>query len=89
MSRVRATLKLEMIIATAICVFAFLCTQFLTVPLIKAFNSEAALIEAASYGMRLMLMMTPIIGFQMVAATIFSGNGQSKKGNRVRTCCAK
>ncbi|MFD1906457.1 MATE family efflux transporter [Paenibacillus rhizoplanae] len=35
--RVRETLKLEMIIATAICVFAFLCTQFLTVPIIKAF----------------------------------------------------
>ena len=82
--RVRATLKLEMIIATAICVFAFLCTQFLTVPLIKAFNSEAALIEAASYGMRLMLMMTLNHWFSNGSRTIFSGNGQSKKGNRVR-----
>ena len=77
--RVRATLKLEMIIATAICVFAFLSTQFLTVPLIKTFNSETALVEAASYGMRLMLMMTPIIGFQMVAAQYFQATGKAKK----------
>ncbi len=77
--RVRKTLKLEMIIATAICVFAFLCIEFLTVPIIKAFNSEPALIEAASYGMRIMLMMTPIIGFQMVAAQYFQATGKAKK----------
>lgn len=77
--RVRATLKLEMTIATAICVFAFLCIQILTVPIIKAFNSETTLIEAASYGMRIMLMMTPIIGFQMVASQYSQAIGKAKK----------
>lgn len=77
--RVRETLKLEMIIATAICVFAFLCTQFLTVPIIKAFSSETTLIQAASYGMRIMLMMTPLIGFQMVSSQYFQAIGKAKK----------
>lgn len=77
--RVRETLKLEMIIATAICVFSFLCTQFLTVPIIKAFSSETTLIQAASYGMRIMLMMTPLIGFQMVSSQYFQAIGKAKK----------
>lgn len=68
-----------MIIATAICVFAFLCTQFLTVPIIKAFSSETTLIQAASYGMRIMLMMTPLIGFQMVSSQYFQAIGKAKK----------
>lgn len=77
--RVKATLKLEMIIATAICLFAFLCIEFFTVPIIKVFNSEPELIKTASYGMRIFLLMTPIVGFQMVGAQYFQAIGKAKK----------
>lgn len=77
--RVKETLKLELITVTAICVFAFLCIEFFTIPIIKVFNKEPALIEAASYGMRIFLMVTPLIGFQMVGAQYFQAIGKAKK----------
>ena len=54
-------------------------TQFLTVPLIKIFNSDPELIAVATKGMRIFLVMLPVIGFQIISANYFQAVGKAPK----------
>ncbi len=69
--RVKKTLFLATLAATAICLVGFILTQFFTTTMIKAFNSDAALLEVATTGLHIFLSMLPIIGFQVVSANYF------------------
>jgi len=77
--RVKQTLKLAIIAGTSISSVGFLMTQFLTVPLIKIFNSDPELIAIATKGMRIFLIMLPVIGFQIVSANYFQAVGKAPK----------
>jgi len=69
--RVKEALKLAITAASTLCIFGFIMTQFFTVTLIKIFNSDPELIEVASKGMHIFLIMLPFIGFQIVSANYF------------------
>ena len=77
--RVKEALKLAIFGASVLCLFGFVMTQFFTVTLIKIFNSDPELIEVASSGMHLFLIMLPFIGFQIVSANYFQAVGKAKK----------
>lgn len=77
--RVKDTLKLAIAAASALCIFGFIMTQFFTVTLIKIFNSDPELIEVASKGMHIFLIMIPFIGFQIVSSNYFQAVGKAKK----------
>lgn len=77
--RVKEALKLAILAATIISIIGFLLTQFFTVNLIKIFNDDPELIKVASEGMRIFLLMLPVIGFQIVSSNYFQAVGKAPK----------
>jgi len=77
--RVKQALKLAILAGTTISTFGFIMTQFLTVPLIKIFNSDPELLAIATKGMRIFLFMLPVIGFQIISANYFQAVGKAPK----------
>ncbi len=80
--RVKETLKYAIIGATLITSFGFVLTQFFPIALYKLFisaNDNLAEISAIGIpGMRIYLMMFPIIGFQVVSSNYFQATGKPK-----------
>lgn len=77
--RVKKALTLAIIAGSVISTTGFILTQFFTVPLIKAFNSDPVLIEVASTGLRTYFKALPIIGFQIISANYFQAVGKAPK----------
>ena len=78
-NRVKKTLKLELIAVTAICVLTFLLVELFPTGLARIFSNDLNLINAASHGMRIFLLMLPIISAQIVGASYFQAVGAAKK----------
>lgn len=77
--RVKNTLKAAIIAATTLCMFIFISTQIFPVTLIKIFSNDPELIRVTSHGLRIFLIMTPIIGFQIVSSNYFQAIGKAKR----------
>lgn len=77
--RVKEALKLAIFAATTISTLGFILTQFFTVSMIRIFNDDPILIEATIKGMRIFLIMLPLIGFQIVSANYFQAVGKAPK----------
>ena len=77
--RVKEALKIAMISASAIAIFAFAMVQLFPGQIVKLFNaSDARLLDFGSDGLRLGLLALPFIGFQVVAGNFFQSMGQAK-----------
>ena len=77
--RVKDTLRIAMIAATAIAVFAFVMVETLPEVIVKLFNSsDAGLLDLGKQGLRLGLMALPFVGFQVVAGNFFQSMGKAK-----------
>lgn len=77
-NRVKETLKIAIIAATTLCMITFMVTQISPGIIIKIFNNDPQLIQIASHGIRIFLLMTPIIGFQIVSSNYFQAIGKAK-----------
>lgn len=77
--RVKQILKLELIAVAAICTLTFILVQVFPVMLSSIFTSYPGLISMASSGMRLLLLMLPLLSAQMVGASYFQAIGEAKK----------
>lgn len=77
--RVKQILKLELIAVATICTLTFILVQVFPVMLSSIFTSDSALISMASSGMRLLLLMLPLLSAQMVGASYFQAIGEAKK----------
>lgn len=77
--RVKQTLRLEILGATGIMVLGFLVTQLFPNGLMRVFTSDTELIRDGVEGLKIYLMMLPIIGFQILVTNYFQATGQSKK----------
>lgn len=77
--RVKQVLKLELLAVSTICTITFILVQAFPVLLSSIFTNEPALIEKASSGMRLFLLMLPLISAQIVGASYFQAIGEAKK----------
>ena len=77
--RVKDTLRIAMIAATGIAVFAFVMVETLPEVIVKLFNSsDAGLLDLGKQGLRLGLMALPFVGFQVVAGNFFQSMGKAK-----------
>jgi len=77
--RVKQVLKLELVAVSSICTITFILIQAFPVMLSSIFTSEPNLILMASTGMRLFLLMLPLISAQIVGASYFQAIGEAKK----------
>jgi putative MATE family efflux protein len=77
--RVKQILKLELIAVSSICTMTFILVQAFPVMLSSIFTSEPDLISMASAGMRLLLLMLPLLSAQIVGASYFQAIGEAKK----------
>lgn len=77
--RVKQLLKLELMAVATICTLTFLLVQIFPTPLSRIFTSDPNLISMASSGMRLLLLMLPLLSAQMVGASYFQAIGEAKK----------
>ena len=77
--RVKRTLYLAMIVATAICIFGFALIQLFSQSIMELFNSNQELIRIGAPGIRIYLAMMPIIGVQVIISNYFQAIGIAKK----------
>lgn len=77
--RVKQTLKLSVIGATSVMILGFLMVELFPVALMTLFSKDPELIQIGSNGMRIFLMMLPVIGFQVTAVNYFQATGKPRK----------
>jgi putative MATE family efflux protein len=78
LDRVRATLRLAVLAATVeVCLGAAITQAFPSV-LLRGFARDPELLATGVRGMRLCLLMLPVIGFQVVGANFFQAIGKAR-----------
>ncbi len=77
MPRVIRTFKLTILAGTAISCFGFLLAEVFPRTIATVFTTNADLINMAVIGLRLNLMMLPIVGFQAVTSNFFQSIGKA------------
>lgn len=78
-ARVFQILKYTILCGTAVTTIGFLVCQIFPRTIIRLFTTDEALIDLAEHGMRLILLMLPVIGFQMVSTSFFQSIGMAGK----------
>ncbi len=76
--RMRETLKLTAIAATAISIFGFVLGTFFPHSLARLFTKDDQLIELAATAMRISVLIFPLVGSQIVITTFFQSIGKAK-----------
>jgi putative MATE family efflux protein len=77
-SRVIRTFKLTVFAGTCVTCFGFLLAEVFPKLIASAFTTNNELINLAAMGLRLNLMMFPIVGFQIVTSNFFQSIGKAK-----------
>lgn len=76
-ARLNAVLKYAIILATGVWLVGFAISEFASVPVSRAFTSDPRLIEESAHAFRVINLVVPIIGFQMVATSFFQSIGKA------------
>jgi len=76
--RVFQTLKKAILAASGISLIGFVFVQIFDYHIVRLFNSNPELIALGGKGLRIMLILLPVIGFQMTAAQYFQAVGKAK-----------
>jgi putative MATE family efflux protein len=76
--RVIRTFKLTLFAGTCVVCFGFIVAEIFPALIASAFTSNDELIDLATTGMRLNLIMFPIVGFQVVTSNFFQSIGKAK-----------
>lgn len=76
--RVKQTVKYGIIIATIIVTVGFIVIQGFSEALVIIFNNDPSLIEITSHGMKIFLIMMPVVGGQVIATNYFQSIGKVK-----------
>ncbi len=77
--RVIQVLKITIFYATAITTFGFLIGMLMPKWVVSIFTSDAELIRIASKGLRIVIAVFPIVGFQIVISNFFQSIGMAAK----------
>lgn len=77
--RVKQTLKLSVLASTSVMTLGFLIVELFPVPLMSLFSNDPELIRVGANGIRLYLLMLPIIGFQVTVVGYFQATGKPRK----------
>ena len=76
--RVKETVKYGVIVATIILMLGFLIIQLIPKVLISMFNDNSELINTTVKGIKIYLMMMPLVGFQVIISNLFQAIGKVK-----------
>jgi Na+-driven multidrug efflux pump len=76
--RVIRTFKLTLLAGTCVVCFGFLVAELFPSLIASAFTRNDELVNLSTTGMRLYLMMFPIVGFQVVTSNFFQSIGKAK-----------
>jgi len=76
-SRVWAALRLAIIVATVYCVAIFAIVMLFAGPVMGIFGSEAELTEIGSPVLRILTLLMPFLGFQVICASYFQSIGKA------------
>lgn len=76
--RVKETLRLAIIASTAISTLGFLIAELFPGFLISLFNRDAELMAFATFALRVMFIMVPCVGFQIITSSYFQSIGKPK-----------
>ena len=77
-TRVIKAFKLTILAATCVTSFGFLLAEIFPKLIATAFNNNSELINLSVTGMRLNLLMFPVVGFQIVTSSFFQSIGKAK-----------
>lgn len=77
--RVIKILKYTILCGTTVTVIGFLICQFFPRVIIRLFTTDESLIALAERGMHLIMLLFPVIGFQMVSTSFFQSIGMAWK----------
>jgi len=77
--RVNSVLKLTIILATCVVMVGFMIGELFPRTVASIFTREKDLIDIVVPGMRIVLMVFPIVGFQMVTSNFFQSIGMPGK----------
>lgn len=77
--RVKETLKLSLFASTGVMTVGFLMVELFPVAIMTLFSTDPELIRVGSTGMRLYLMMLPVIALQVTAVGYFQATGKPRK----------
>ena len=78
-ARVTEALKQATYAATAIAVVGFILIQIFDEWIVRLFNNNPELIAIGASGLRIYMIMLPIIGFQIISTTYFQAVGKAKQ----------
>jgi putative MATE family efflux protein len=78
-NRVQEVLKLTIIFATIISTTAFLLGEFIPEPVVRIFTSDDELVALSVYGLRISVILFPLIGAQIVITNFFQSMGMAGK----------
>jgi putative MATE family efflux protein len=78
-ARVDEVLKKAIILATIIMIIDFIICVFFPQYIVILFTSDPELSELASRGMRIVCLLSPIVGFQIVTGNFFQSIGMAKR----------
>lgn len=77
--RVKLVLRYSIIYATIVMCCSFLVCEFATTVPIRLFTSDPALTALTARGMRLIVLVSPLVGFQIVVGNFFQSIGMARK----------
>lgn len=75
--RVKEALKAGIKIATIISTMGFVTLMFFTDTMISIFNNDAELIEMGTHALRIVVLVLPVVGFQVVGSGYFQAIGKA------------
>lgn len=76
--RVKQAVRYGMIAATIIVTIGFIVIEGLSEMLVIIFNNDPLLVEVTSHGMRIFLIMLPLVGAQIIVTNYFQSIGRVK-----------
>ncbi len=77
--RVTSVLKITILWATVITTTGFLIGEFMPELAVSAFTTDAQLVALAAEGLQIVMLVFPIVGFQMVTSNFFQSIGMAGK----------
>lgn len=77
--RVKETLKLTIIWGTIVTTIGFAISEFMPEAVAKAFTTEEELIASSARALKIISLVMPLIGFQLVTTNFFQSIGKVKK----------
>ena len=76
--RVRYGVRLSLVISSTLAVVGFLILSLLSEPIFRIFSTDSKLIQAGMPVLRVVVLIVPLIGIQMIGAAYFQAVGKAR-----------